>query len=175
MIFSYSFSMKYIGLCAVFNIAIISFKYFIFAKIMTIIKNALVFLLLAFVGCAPKPLFKVANATKTNWYAGKETGPNGLDFNIFINVNEGVNPIFDSIWIDGWGGKLETKKMNSTLLEVKTTFITKGNADFGVSTSSRIVAPITYKGAALISYKIDHELKYFIVKEFFPTLPIYMP
>ncbi|MEI6881602.1 MAG: hypothetical protein WCK82_09750 [Bacteroidota bacterium] len=142
---------------------------------MTKINCVILLVLLVLVGCAPKPLFKVANATKTNWYAGKETGPNGLDYNIFINLTEGNNPVFDSIWIDGWGGKLETKKMNSTLYEVKTTFITKGNADFGVATSLRIEAPVSYKGAALISYKVDHELKYFVIKEFTATLPVYMP
>lgn len=122
-----------------------------------------------------KTYFKLSNASETRWFAGKEDGANGQDISIFLTVKEGVKPVFDSIWMDGRGGKLETKYLNKTLTEVKATFIHKASVSFGISASPQIASPIRYHGRALIRYSVDDKIKYFVVKEFLSTQPIYMP
>lgn len=132
----------------------------------------MIFLLSA---CGPKVPFVLQNATSTKWMAGKEDGINGTDYNIFVTLKSGYNADFDSIWMGGKGTTLESKKLNNNIFELKGTIVERGNSGMGVTTSVGVTPPKPYKGKALIRYTHNRQIRYFEIKEFSPTEPIYMP
>lgn len=133
----------------------------------------LTFCVWCLMSCGPKLPFQLQNATSTKWMAGKEDGINGTDYNVFLTIKPGWQPIFDSLWTEGKGMAVEMKMLNKTLMEVKGTVVERGNETMGAAPS--VPAPRAYKGKGLLRFKVNNEVRFLEIKEINPTQPIYMP
>ena len=129
--------------------------------------------------CLNNKYFKLLNATSSSWTAGIAKGGTGTEFYFKIIIKTKQKIVFDSLWVGNHSNKIFVTKEQKFVSNAPVEY-SKGDTitlriSFLNNNNKTVQTPISNKGDALISYKINDRLKYYTIKKIETLKPIYYP
>jgi hypothetical protein len=129
--------------------------------------------------CLNNKYFKLLNATSSSWTAGTARGGTGTEFYFKIIIKTKQKIVFDSLWVGNRSNKIFVSKEQKIVSNVPVEY-SKGDTitlriSFLNNNNKTVKTPISYKGDALISFRINEKLKYYSIKKIETQTQIYYP
>ena len=129
--------------------------------------------------CLNNKYFKLLNATSSSWTAGIAKGGTGTEFYFKIIIKTKQKIVFDSLWVGNRSNKIFVSKEQKIVSNAPVEY-SKGDTitlriSFLNNNNKTVQTPISNKGDALISYRINDRLKYYTIKKIETLKPIYYP
>lgn len=119
-----------------------------------------------------KDFFTLLSAKSQSWTAGIPSGGSGTDYYFKVKINSSDNLKFENAWINNKKFEIfiskETAAVSSEPIKfTKGDIITLRVSDIRNQNTKteNSQPPISFNGAALISYKANDKLEYLIIKE----------
>ena len=122
------------------------------------------------------------SATSQRWFAGVESGGKGVDYSFKVRVTTHQEIRFDSAWI---GNRAHAVAISKETARVSSQPVKVSNGDSIVLRVSVLAEnavndrelrpPITFSGAALISFTVNGNQHYFVIKDIKSQQASYRP
>lgn len=115
--------------------------------------------------------FELISATSEDWVAGIPSGGIGTEYYFKIKITTAKKISFDTAWVNkksAFSIFISKEQQSITSHPPKYSngeIITLRVSDLKNNSIPAIVAPVNYKGAALISYTVEGKKEYFVVQE----------
>ena len=121
--------------------------------------------------------FEVLNAFSSSWTAGTLQGGSGTEFYFDIIIKSKQKIIFDSIWIKNSSGKIFISKKQKSISSAPIDYFKGDTITLRISMSNnnvkQVKSPKKISNGALLSYRINDKLKYYIINKIESQKPIY--
>ena len=129
--------------------------------------------------CLNNKYFKLLNATSSSWTAGTARGGTGTEFYFKIVIKTKQKIVFDSLWVENRSNKIFVSKEQKIVPNAPVEY-SKGDTitlriSFLNNNNKTVKKPISNKGDALISYRINDRLKYYTIKKIEIQKPLHYP
>ena len=119
--------------------------------------------------CLNNKYFKLLNATSSSWTAGTARGGSGTEFYFKVVIKTKQKIVFDSLWVGNHSNKIfvtkEQKFVPNAPVEYSKGVTITLRTSFLNNNNKTVQTPISNKGDALISYRINDRLKYYTIKK----------
>jgi hypothetical protein len=121
--------------------------------------------------------FEVLNAFSSSWSAGTLQGGSGTEFYFDIVIKSKQKIIFDSIWINNRSSKIfiskKQKSISSAPIEFKKGDTITLRTSMSNNNVKQVKSPKQITEGALLSFRINDKLKYYIINKIESQKPIY--
>ena len=132
--------------------------------------------------CLNNKYFKLLNARSSSWTAGTARGGTGTEFYFKIIIKTKQKIVFDSLWVGNRSNKIFVSKEQKFVSNVPVEYSKGDTITLRISflnnnnnNNKTVKTPISYKGDALISFRINEKLKYYSIKKIEIQKPLYYP
>lgn len=116
--------------------------------------------------------FTLLSATSQSWTAGIPSGGSGTEYYFNVKIKTSHQLLFDSAWINNNAFKIFLSKDKTPVSSEPITFSKGDSITLRVSElinpnakTTKSNPPISFTGAALLSYRVKDKPAYFIIKE----------
>jgi hypothetical protein len=123
---------------------------------------------------------KLIESTSESWHSGINGGGSGTEYYFKIKIITDKKLVFDSVWVNNKCLASFLSSNNNTITQnpilfSKNDIVSLRVSDLSLSKTPSSVAPIKYKGDALLRYYLNGKIKYLIIKKIVPKQSINRP